>query len=206
MSSRRCSSRIRWFANLLGKLSSRPELAAWLATDGLIRNFVVCVENVAEGETPVKHLRALAPKTAFSAARTDASLVVDPRSFSRYDGHAATVASLDPAGLARVYSLLKPRLFEAYKELGHPEGDIDVAVEKAIVVLLQAPPTDGTEALVPKVLSFKYENPQLEALLPAQKQLLRMGPKNVVTVQNQLRAIARDLGIPFARLPARPTI
>ena len=128
--------------------------------------------------------------------------MVDPRAFSRYDGHAATAAALDPAGLARVYSLLKPRLVEAYKELGHPDGDIDAAVEKAIVVLLQTPATDGTETLIPKVLSYKYENAQLEALLPAQKQLLRMGPDNVATVQNQLRAIARELGIPFDRLPA----
>jgi hypothetical protein len=189
--------------DLLGKLSSRPELAAWLATDGLARNFVVCVENVADGETPVKHLRSLRPKSAFNAERKGAALVVDPKAFSRYDGYAATAAALDPAGLARVYSLLKPRLVEAYKELGHPDGDIDAAVEKAIVVLLQTPATDGTETLVPKVLSFRYENAQLESLLPAQKQLLRMGPKNVASVQNQLRAIARELGISFERLPAR---
>jgi hypothetical protein len=112
-------------------------------------------------------------------------------------------AALGCRGLARVYALLKPRLVEAYKELGHPDGDIDAAVEKAIVVLLQAPVTDGTEPLVQKVLSYRYGNETLEALLPAQKQLLRMGPKNVVSVQNQLRAVARELGIPFDRLPAR---
>jgi len=188
---------------LLSTLSSRPELAAWLATDGLIRNFVVCVENVAAGDTPVKHLRALAPTARFKAERRGASYTTDPKAFSRYDGLAATAASLDAAGLARVYALLKPRLVEAYKELGHPDGDIDAAVEKAIVVLLQAPVTDGSEPLVQKVLSYRYGNETLEALLPAQKQLLRMGPKNVSTVQNQLRAIARELGIPFDRLPAR---
>jgi hypothetical protein len=187
--------------DLVGKLSSRPELAAWLATDGLIRNFVVCVENLSEGETPVKHLRRLTPRGTFSAERSGASFVADPRAFRRYDGHAATAAALDPAGLAKVYSLLKPRLVEAYKELGHPDGDIDAAVEKAIVVLLQTPTTAGTETLIPKVLSYRYENAQLEGLLPAQKQLLRMGPTNVATVQTQLRAIARELGIPSDRLP-----
>ena len=189
--------------DLVGKLSSRPELAAWLATDGLIRNFVVCVENVSEGETPVKHLRPLTPKGRFDAERRGTSLVADPRAFSRYDGHAATVAALDPPGLAKIYSLLKPRLAEAYKELGHPDGDIDAAIEKAIVVLLKTPTTDGTEALIPKVLSYKYDDEQLEGLEPAQKQLLRMGPANVIIVQTQLRAIARELGIPFNRLPAR---
>ena len=189
--------------DLLAKLSTRPELAAWLATDGLIRNFVVCVENVAGGQTPARHLRVLAPKAPFRAEQRARALVVDARSFSRYDGLADTAASMDGAGLARIYSILKPRLIDAYKELGHPEGDIDAVVEKAVIVLLQTPAIDGTETLTPKVLSFKYERPDLEALPPVQKQLLRMGPRNLGVVQDHLRVIARELGIPAERLPAR---
>lgn len=189
--------------DLLSKLSSRPELAAWLATDGLVRNFVVCVENVAGGQTPARHLRVLAPKAPFRAEQRARTFVVDARSFSRYDGLADTAASMDAAGLARIYSILKPRLIDAYKELGHPEGDIDAAVEKAVVVLLQTPAIDGTETLKPKVLTFTYEQPDLEALPPAQKQLLRMGPRNLGLVQAHLRVIARELGIPAERLPAR---
>ena len=37
---------------LAAALSSHPHLAAWLATDGLIRNFVVVVENIAFGTSP----------------------------------------------------------------------------------------------------------------------------------------------------------
>jgi len=188
---------------LLGKLSSRPELAAWLATDGLIRNLVVCIENVADGETPVKHLRVFTPKGKYTASRRNAAFAADAASFARYDGAAAAFASLDAAGLARAYSLLKPRMVEAYKELGHPEGDLDGAVEKAIVVLLQTPVPDGSEPLAQKVLSYHYESAAFEELPSAQKQLMRMGPANVAAVQNQLRAIARELGIPFDRLPAR---
>jgi hypothetical protein len=189
--------------DLLAKLSTRPELAAWLATDGLIRNVVVCVENVAGGETPVRHLRALAPKAPFRAEQRARTFAVDARSFSRYDGLADTAASMNGSGLARIYSILKPRLVDAYRELGHVDGDIDAAVEKAIVVLLQAPTIDGTETLISKVLSYKYERPELEGLAPAQKQLLRMGPRNVRVVQDHLRLIARELGIPAERLPAR---
>ena len=35
---------------LIKQFSSSPEALAWLATDGLIRNMAVCVENVAEGK------------------------------------------------------------------------------------------------------------------------------------------------------------
>jgi hypothetical protein len=190
---------------LLGRLSSSPTLAAWLATDGLIRAFVVSVENVSDGQTPAKHVRALAPRSPFRTVNEGPSIVVDTRSYSRYDGLANAAASMDAAGLARIYSIVKPRLMEAYQELGHPDGDIDRAVERAIVLLLQTPVVDEPVALRSRVLSYKYEREDLEALSPAQKQLLRMGPRNIRVVHDQLRAVARELGIPFSRLPPRPT-
>ena len=190
---------------LLGKLSSSPTLAAWLATDGLIRAFVVSVENVADGTSPARHVRALAPRAPFRTLSEGGITTVDPRSYSRYDGIANAAASLDAAGLARVYSILKPRLIEAYAELGHPDGNLDAAVERAIVHLLDTPVVEEPIALRPRVLSFRYERDDLEALSPAQKQLLRMGPKNVKAIQDELRAVARELGIPLTRLPPRPS-
>jgi len=190
---------------LLGKLSSSPTLAAWLATDGLIRAFVVSVENVADGTSPARHVRALAPRAPFRTLSEGGITTVDPRSYSRYDGIANAATSMDPAGLARVYSILKPRLLEAYTELGHPDGNLDMALERAIVHLLQTPVVDEPIALRPRVLSFRYERDDLEALSPAQKQLLRMGPRNVKALQDQLRAVARELGIPLTRLPPRPS-
>ena len=188
---------------LLGKLSSSPTLAVWLATDGLIRAFVVSIENVADGSSPARHVRALAPRSPFRALDEGGITTVDPRSYARYDGMANAAAALDTAGLARVYSTLKPRLVEAYKELGHPEGALDVVVERAIVHLLQTPVVEEPVALRPRVLSFRYDREDLEALSPAQKQLLRMGPRNVRIIQDQLRAVARELGIPLTRLPPR---
>jgi hypothetical protein len=190
--------------DLLAKLSSSPTLAAWLATDGLIRAFVASVDNVADGTSPVRHVRALAPRAPFRTLSESGTITVDPSSHTRYDGIANAAASMDPAGLARVYSLLKPRLVEAYKELGHLEGDLDGAVERAIVHLLQTPVVEEPVVLRPRVLSFRYDRQDLEALSPAQKQLLRMGPRNVRRIQEQLRAVARELGIPATRLPAMP--
>jgi hypothetical protein len=188
---------------LLGRLSSSPTLAAWLASDGLIRTLVVSIENIADGTSPAKHLRALAPRAPFRTVNEGRTITIDPRSYSRYDGLANAAASMDPAGLARIYSMLKPRLSEAYAELGHPESELDAAVERAIVVLLQTPIVDETVTLRSRVLSYKYEREDLEALSQAQKQLLRMGPRNQRIVQDQIRAVARELGIPSSRLPAR---
>ena len=51
--------------DLVGKLSSHPRIAAWLTTDGLIRNFTVVVANVSEGRSPATHLRTVAPSGPF---------------------------------------------------------------------------------------------------------------------------------------------
>lgn len=187
---------------LLRQLSARPELAAWLASDDLIRNLVVSIENVAAGKTPARHLRPLQPSGAFRAEARGETVTIDPRSYSRYDGLADTLESIDPARLAQTYSLLKPRMQDAYRELGHPEGDIDAVTERAIVHLLQTPIPGEAVELGQRGLSYTFSDPALERLTPAQKQLLRMGPRNLRIVQARLRDIATDLGIPPGRLPA----
>jgi hypothetical protein len=190
--------------DLIGRLSSRPEVMAWMATDGLIRNLAACLDNVASGQSPAKHLARLSPKAPFRAVTSGGTFVIDQRSYTRYTGIADAVASLDPAGLARAYSTLKPRMVEAYRELGHPEGDIDGATERSIIVLLRAPIVEGEIAVTEKVISYNFQKEELELLEPAQKQLLRMGPRNQRVIQDQLRAMARELGISEKRLPARP--
>jgi hypothetical protein len=190
--------------DLIGRLSSRPEIMAWLAIDGLIRNLVVCIDNVASGQSPARHLPRFAPKTPFQAIERGGAFVMDPASAARYNGIADAVASLDPAGLARAYSTLKPRMIDAYRDLGHPEGDLDAATERALTLLIQTPVTDGDIALTEKVISYKFQREDVEALEPAQKHLLRMGTRNARIIQQHLRAIARELGIPDRRAPAGP--
>jgi hypothetical protein len=186
--------------DLLRGLSSSPQLAAWLASDGLVRRFVASVDNVARGTTPAPHLRRLAPAGPFLAQDRGDESVIDPRSYARYNGFAETVGSLDVEGLARAYVLLRPRLQEAYRELGNPDGDIDRAVEAAIVRLLRTPRPDARVAVRPSPVMYKFADDRLESLSPAQKQLLRMGPRNVDLVQEKLRALAAALKIPADRL------
>jgi hypothetical protein len=186
---------------LVAALSAHPVLAAWLTTDQLIRNFAVTVMNVADGETPSGHLSVIRPDTRFRVRRQGGRTFIDPRSYSRFDGHAAAVASLDPAGAARLYATLKPRIEEAHRELAGADASFDRALTAAIVELLGTPVVEGDVAVEPRVAGYAYADPALESLSRAQQQLLRMGPQNVKLVQDKLRAIARELGINEASLP-----
>jgi hypothetical protein len=187
---------------LVTKLSSHPRVAAWLTTDGLIRNFTAVVANISEGKTPATHLRSVAPAGPFRTVDRKGELLIDARSYERYDRLADAVASVDAAGSARLYATLKPRIEEANRELGHPEGSFDRTLERAIVSLLAVPAVPAAVEVGPRGIVYGYEDPALEMLTPAQKHLLRMGPRNVRLIQEKLREIAQALGIPADRLPA----
>ena len=186
---------------LLSGLSSRPELAAWLASDNLIRNLVASIDAVANGTNPSAQLRRLAPAGSFAAQPRGEDFVIDARTYRRYDGIADTVAALDADGVARAYAILRPRLQEAYAELGYPGSDIDAAVERAIARLLETPTLDREVDVRPSPVLYRFTDERLERLAPAQKQLLRMGPRNERLVQDKLRELAGALGIPAERLP-----
>src|SRR5690606_33100927 len=133
-----------------------PLVAAWLTTDGLIRNFTVVVENIAAGRTPSGRLRVLKPAAPFAVVEArGGEVVIDPRSYERYNGIAAAVSSIDAAGAARLYSTLKPRLEEAYRELGGTNS-FDSVLETALVRLLETPAVAGEIALVPDGGVYNY--------------------------------------------------
>jgi hypothetical protein len=187
---------------LVAQLSSHPRVAAWLATDGLIRNFVVVVENIAAGRSPANLVRVLRPAGQFRVIERGEEVVIDPASYERYTPLADAVRSVDVEGAARLYTTLKPRLEEAYRELGHQDS-FDRAFERAIAALLATPVLEGGLPVTSKGALYVYEEPRLERLTAAQRQFARMGPVNVRTVQARLRELAIELGIPARTLPPR---
>jgi hypothetical protein len=186
------------------RLSSHPSVAAWLATDGLIRNFVTVVSNIADGATPAGRVPTLRPAGTFQVLERGELLVIDPRSYARYDALAAAMASLDAAGSAQLYATLKPRIEEAHAELGAPPGSFDRTLERALVTLIQTPVPDQAIAVEPSGIGYRFAEDGLEGLTGAQRHLLRMGPANARLVQRALRDLALALGIPASRLPAPP--
>ena len=124
---------------------------------------------------------------------------MDPRSYVRYGPLADAVDSVDAQAASRLCATLKPRLDEAYGELGR--GSFDDTLERAIVALLRTPALDGNVRLVPRGVGYGFEDETLERLAPAQKHLARMGARNVRVIQDKLRQIALAIGIPRERLP-----
>lgn len=180
---------------LVETLSSHPRVMSWLATNNLIRTFTVAVENIDTGATPARHLRVLRPAGPFRIVENGEAVHIDARSHDRYNSLADAVASIDAEGAASLYATLRPRFDEAYRDLGH-QGPFDAALERAIATLVRVPNPRADALLVHKGALNAFADPRLEELTAAQKQLLRMGPRNVLIVQEKLREIASALGLP----------
>jgi hypothetical protein len=191
----------RVVADLVRKLSSHPQVAAWLTTNGLIRNFTVVVSNIAEGKTPAKLLPPLRPVGPFRVVERDGGIYPDSRNGERYRPLADAVASIDAKGAASLYATVKPRIEDANRELGQPAGSFDATLERAIVLLLETPVRSAPRRLRLHGIGYAYADPDDDQLTAAQKQLVRMGPANARVVQAKLREIALALGIPSQRLP-----
>lgn len=181
---------------LAAALAGRPGWIAWLATDNLIRTFVVVVDNVAEGNNPARHLPFMKTAQRFEAEEADGGLRIAETSFRRYDGLTAIVAALDAGGSAELYAQLLPLMEEAYADLGAPpDVSFHDTFQRAVVRVLETPVVEGRPAVAPRGAFFAYTDPALEDLSPAAKQLMGVGPENLRTIQAKVREIAGAIGL-----------
>jgi hypothetical protein len=180
---------------LVRTLSQKPEWAAWLASGDLVRTFVVSVDKIAVGSSPAKELKPATPAGRFQTIGSGAELRIDPRSYDRYNSMANAVDAIDPEGAARAYRRLSPLMQQAFDELGYSNLSFDERLARALGLLVDTPVPEGDVMLRATSVTFQFTDPELEALSPAQKHLLRMGPHNMRLVQTKLRAFARAAGL-----------
>ncbi|HEX4913534.1 MAG TPA: DUF3014 domain-containing protein [Vicinamibacterales bacterium] len=179
---------------LLSALSSRPELARWLATDDLVRQLAMAIDQAAVGGTPARDFKVLAPASPFTTTGRGSQRTIDPASYRRYDGLVATVTSIDAGAVAKIYRTIRPRLNEAYRGLGRPDGDVDRALQNAIDILLDTPVVQApVRVQAIDARGWIYVDPDLEELTPSQKQILRMGPAHAASLIAWLRTLQQAL-------------
>ncbi|MEP6783206.1 MAG: DUF3014 domain-containing protein, partial [Acidobacteriota bacterium] len=104
---------------LLSALSARPELTRWLATDDLVRQLAMALDQASIGNSPARDFKVVKPTTPFKPSSRGASRTIDPSSYQRFDGLVTTITSIDASKVAQIYKTIQPRLNEAYQGLGH---------------------------------------------------------------------------------------
>ena len=177
-------------------LSSDPVFQEWLKRDSLISRLSAAINMAAHGKISREILAPFAPRGKFIVMTKDGRVIADPAGYARYDKIAALARSVDAAAAAKVFELLLPLFDAAQRALGEPNTSAREALFTAARELLSAPVIDGELPLKQgkKGIGWTYADEHLENLSPAQKQVIRLGPKNQREFQAKLREITLALG------------
>jgi len=179
---------------LVSVLSRHPLLARLLATDELVVNSTLAVEQLGNGRTPAVPLKVLRPSARMAIVGTDTGRI-DPRSFERWDSAVASLVTINPAAAAQLYVNVKPLFDQAYRELGHPTGDFDDSIVRAIEMLNSTPKLTSDLELLRRPGYYEYADPALKSLPPVQKQFLLIGPDNRDKIMSWLKRFATALDL-----------
>ena len=179
--------------DLVSALSKHPLLAAILINKSLVRSAVLAVVQIGDGVTPVALFGPLKPQTSLHV-QADTSRV-HPVTYRRWDQALSALTSVDTAELAQTYVNTKKLFDEAYRELGHSNGNFDDAIVRAIRTLEATPDIKTDPVLIRRSGYFEHDDESLRALLPVQKQLLLLGPTHRQRVIAWLRSLAASLDL-----------
>lgn len=193
-------------AEIVSQLSTRPELARWLAHEDLVRRFTAGVANAADGRSPTRQAEFLRPEQPFKVRQSGGRTVIDDRSFARYDGPVEVLTSIDPTEAAALYRELEPLMDEAFREIAPPGASFRERLLEGIYRILETPVPDLPITVEQKVVTYTYADQRLEGLAPIQRLLIRTGPTNQRAIQDWLRAFRAALTAeePAEATPAAP--
>ncbi|GLS84972.1 DUF3014 domain-containing protein [Paraferrimonas haliotis] len=166
---------------------------SYLTDNAVLRKFVVFVDNVAQGELNHKVSPVNGPKDSFNAVEVNNRIYLDPDSYHRYDFYAEFLNQLDEQEIGQALIELKPLINEAFTELGYQDVSFDQRLDNAIEQMLAAPVITGAIELTSVSVNYQFADPELEALPPAQKLMIRMGPENSAKVKAALKRLKAQL-------------
>ncbi len=169
------------------------EIEPLLIEDNVIRQFVVFVDNLAQGELARKVSPLKSPSTSFTVSDIANKTYINPDSYHRYDLYADFLASLNDEQLGKTFKEATPLLNEAFAELGYSKTSFNERMQQAIEVMLDAPIIEQPIELDGVSVNYQFVDPKLEALPNAQKLMIRMGPENSRKVKSALRKLQKQL-------------
>ncbi|KFZ30445.1 hypothetical protein IDSA_10310 [Pseudidiomarina salinarum] len=164
-----------------------------IQSERLIRDAVVFVDNLRNGLVVRDNALLPAPKSRFRVLEQNEKIYIDPRSYDRYNSTVDWFVSLDTGVLVNLFNYYQPLAEEALGEIGYPDAAPDEVLLEAINLLLDTPSAGTVIELTDDDVMYKFADPSLESLPPAQKQMLRLGPDNMRRVKLKLESLKQEL-------------
>jgi len=189
---------------VVGSWSTAPELAAWASEDGILQRVAAATNLTSRGASPKPVLAFVKIPGDFGVDEEIEKKPVVPgkpvdfteksfisaTSFARYDRVTQIVTAIDPIAAGKGYATLRPYFDRVYGQIAAPGERFDSVLKGAITRLIAVPVPEGRVQVVPFGALYKYADTALEDRKPADKHLLRFGPKNQRAIQSWLRSFA----------------
>ena len=171
----------------LATIETGVSLLRFLATEDLIRKFVVFTDNAAQGNLPQLEYPVQRITESMAIEALDDNLfVMEPSSYSRFDAVIDTFVAVDVDRGMFLYRMMLPLFQDAYAEIGYRDRSFTPVVLAAIDSIMNAELPEGPFQLVKPSVMYLYAEQDIEDMTPIQKQLIRLGPDNTRKLQAKL--------------------
>ncbi len=174
-------------------ISSNRDLVRWLAVDDLLRRAASYLDGLSRGVVLSKIFPLTQPTGKFTTHMDGETIWLNAGNYERYDATIEAVASVDMAALAELFHIARPLIEKAFSEMGYNIRQMEGILLQAIDRVLSTPIIIEPIELTRESVLYQFADPELEKLLPLQKQVLRTGPENTQKLQQQALALKTAL-------------
>ena len=175
-------------------------LAALVPGEGpidILRRLAAVMENASRGELSRAGFAIVeVPAGEFSIATRGKRHYIDDATFRRYDATVDALTCVPPQRLATLVRLFRPLLAQSLRDLGLPDADVDAVIDDALRGVLAVPAPLLPIEVVQTDKGYAYAHEKLEAASPLSKQLVRLGPDNLLKLQRYAREVRAELRQP----------
>ena len=180
---------------MLKHASNGMDLQPYLHSENMVRKFVSFVNEISEGEFSSNLSPAKPSSDTFRVQQVGNFLFIDPNTYRRYDLYAEAIENINKFKLIQAYQKMSPLFEAALLELGYEQNSFEKKLKGAIAEILRAPIIQAPVEVKLMTEGYQFTNPELESLPPIQKLMIRMGPKNTMKIQKNLKEIDSFLEI-----------
>lgn len=180
---------------LVSSWSSAPLVAKWLTAESLVQRLAASVQLVSAGQSPRSVLSFVELEGRFEVDEVGDTIAMSQRSYIRYAPLVAALNSIDPMKAGLGYAQLGPYFDSIFRQVAEPGQRFDQVLVAALERLIQVKRPEGPVLLRPRGAIYLYADASLEALSPVEKQLLRLGPEQMTSVQTWLRRFEAAAGL-----------
>ena len=160
----------------------------WVDNESLIARYAALIASISRGELPRRQLGFLLPKGNFKVLRDGEKFFASPENYRRFDNFVDLVEQVPVGQLAQLLREIDPLVRISLRQLGLSGAPESILLGAFDRILLMSKLPSRTE-LVQSTVVFRFADPSLESLPEFEKQLIRMGPRNLERLQNYTRKL-----------------